>query len=116
MRGSVVIPKRDERPQLDLYISDAFRSEAWRVDIVFDHRGVLAVNHEEALLNFDALNIVDEGRERIEPEFLEIAVPLRMYRAGILVGREIVRVAVNQQSFFELRNENHATHNKPHPP
>ena len=82
------------------------------MDIVFDYRRVLAVNHEEALLDFDALNIVDEGRERIEPEFLEIAVPLRMYRAGILVGREIVTVAVDQQSFFELRKENHATHRR----
>src|SRR5689334_12231913 len=108
MRGSVVIPKRDERSQLQ----EAFRSEARRVNIVFDYRRILAVNHKEALFDFDALDVIDEGRERIEPEFLEIAMSLRMYRAGILVGREIVKVAVDQQSFFELRKENHATHRR----
>src|SRR5512141_2105241 len=93
VRRPVVIPERDKRPQFDLYTCAAIGSAARRVDIVFDYSRVLAVNHEQALFDFDTFNVIDEGRERIEPEFLEIAMSLRMYRAGILVGREIVRVA-----------------------
>ena len=78
-----------------------------RVDIVFDDRRVLAVDHEDALLDFDSLDVIDEGRKRIESELLEIAVSLRMHGAGILVGREVVgRPSITSvSSIFERRTK-----------
>ena len=49
---------------------------------VLHHGGVLAMHHEDALLDFDTADFVSEDGERIEPESLQVLVALGMNAPG----------------------------------
>src|SRR5712692_9143882 len=77
-----------------------------RADLVLDHHRVLAVDHENAFLDLDPLHSVSEPWKWIEPELRKIAVPFRVNGANVLIRREVIMAAVDQQRFFHLREEN----------
>src|SRR5205085_8692381 len=71
------------------------------------------VDHEDGLLDLDALDFVDESRKGIEAELLEESKTLWVYCAGIAVRREIKRLPIDEQRFFQLGEQDEAFHRRP---
>src|SRR2546421_11398043 len=107
MRGGVKIAKRYEGPQLQRH-----RSASRHVNPILDRGGVLAMNHEHALLDFDSFDFVNKRRKRTELEFLEQQVPLGMDRTWVLIHREVVTAAARDQCFLDLRKQNQPAHRR----
>src|ERR1700745_1044704 len=111
MRGAVIVAKGDQWTNLKPTLFQ------WSWTIIFLHLvsnngGVLAVNHEHGLLNFPACYFVGEARECIEPECFEISKTLRMYHAGVAIGRKFVCAVFNENNFLEFREQNETTHGR----
>jgi len=110
--GAVVIAECDQRPNLKTQVLWPF----WVIillQFVLHDRTVLAVDHEDGLLDLNALDFVDEGRKWIETELLQVSKTLRMYRAGIAVRREIKRLPIDEQRFLQLGEQDEAFHGGP---
>ena len=80
---AVKIAKGDERANLKRDIRGRIVAIA---HVVMNDRAVLAVDHEDRLLNLDAFDFVSENREWIQPKSLQIPIALRVNNAGILFG------------------------------
>src|SRR5215831_18252631 len=96
MRRRMIIPERNQRPQLQ---NKARRASEY---FILNNGCVLAVNHEHAFLNLAAFDLIYKSRERIEPEFLQISVALRIDHARILVCGKIITLAAEDQSLFQF--------------
>src|SRR5260370_37656159 len=73
---------------------------------IVNHGAVLAVNHEDGLLELNTVGFIREDRKRIEAKLFEITKSLRVYGARITVCREMKRLPINQQRFFQLGKQN----------
>ena len=104
MGRAVIVAKRDQRPDLQPQALGRLRSICALELILHDGR-VLAVDHEDRLLDHDAFDFISENGKRIEAEVREIAKALGMDNAGIAVAGEVKRLAVNQQRLFQLGQE-----------
>ena len=99
MRGPMIIAESDQRAHFERTFMPV------RVDFILDHRGVLPVRHKHALFDFDSVDVINRCCERVQPEFLQVSVPVRIHRARILVHRQIIAAAVDNQRLFELRQQ-----------
>ena len=69
---------------------------------VLHDRAVFTVNHEDSLLDLDAFDFVREDRKWIETELLQVSKALGMNHARIAVCREVKRLPIDEQRFFQL--------------
>src|SRR5260370_519373 len=70
MRGGMVVAKREQRPDFEHTVRGA------SAQFVLHNRRVLALHHEDALLDLDAVHLVEEHRKWIETKLLEVSIPL----------------------------------------
>ena len=98
VRSVVVIAEGDQRP----YLKGALAVREVAGEFVLDHHGVLAVNQEHGLCDLDSGHTIGEPGERMRAEGDQIAIPLRVHRAGILVGAQLEAHSVHDQRIFEL--------------
>src|SRR2546428_12546102 len=73
--------------------------------LIVHDRTILALNHEDGLLDLNALDFVGENRKWIETEPLEVSKTLGVDDSRITVCREIKRLSLDEQSFFQLREQ-----------
>src|ERR1700745_4218194 len=108
VRETVVIAESNEWTKLQLHVD-----RTWCVDqFILDNGRVLALRHEQLLLNFDTLHAECENRKRIQSELPQKLEALRMHRAGVAVGSKLVRAAVDRQSFFKFREQNESAYRR----
>jgi hypothetical protein len=68
MGGAVVIAKGDQGAKFQFALR--FRGTIDRANFIFAHRGVFTMDHEDALFDFEAGDLIDENRKRVQAEFL----------------------------------------------
>src|SRR5207245_11350206 len=73
--------------------------------LIVHDRTILPLNHEDGLLDLNALDFVGENRKWIETEPLEVSKTLGVDDSRITVCREIKRLSLDEQSFFQLREQ-----------
>src|SRR2546430_7346362 len=73
--------------------------------LIVDDRTILALNHEDGLLDLNAFDFIGENRKWIETEPLEVSKTLGVDDSRITVCREIKRLSLDEQSFFQLREQ-----------
>src|SRR5262245_52038832 len=103
MRGRMIIAEGNQRTDFQ----HAIRSGA--TQFVLDHRRVLALQHEYAFFNFDVVNFIDNNWKWIEAKFFQEPMSLRMHDSRIAVYGEIVALTIENESFLELREQQHAS-------
>src|SRR2546422_11220848 len=105
MRQAVIIAEGDQGQEVEPDIVFGFAQEA-----IAQGGGIFSVNHEHGFLEQNVSSAVYKCRHRVEAELAQVTVAVRMYRAGILVGREVVDGIPDPESLLDLAEENHASH------
>jgi hypothetical protein len=98
----VVIAKGDEGPKFERDLLGEGFGTAHVPELILNYRRVLAVHHEDRLLDLDAFDLVGKYREGIKAKFLEIAKPLGMHDRWVAIRGEIECTSVEQKSLFQL--------------
>ena len=96
MRETVIPAKRNERAQLEL---------ATPIGFIFDNHRILALHHEDALLDRYASSLICPDRKRIHAKLAQVNVTLGMHRARIQICRQLKSLAANDQRFFQFRQQ-----------
>ena len=98
MRCRVIIAKGDEWPHFQ-------RAAAARAaQLVFHHGGVLARDHEDALLELQVLYVIRDDRKWIESKFLHVLVALRMNRPAVEEADDFVaKLALDGDPILRMR-------------
>src|SRR5215469_16471716 len=73
--------------------------------MIFNNRRVLTMCDEGLFLKFDSIYAKCQNRKRIKSELPQKLEASRMYHTGVAIGAELVRAAVDRQSFFKLREQ-----------
>src|SRR6266436_9674219 len=105
MSQAVIIAEGEQRTKLKLDRAGF----AGPQDFILHDRRVLALQHENGLLDLDTLNFKREDREWIEPELFEKAKPCGVHDFLVLIRAQIKRVAVDENSFFQLGKQDEAS-------
>src|SRR5271170_1944547 len=99
---TVVVAKGDQGPKFERDLLGEGFGTAHVPELILNYRRVLAVHHEDCLLDLDAFDLVGKYREGIKAKFLEIAKPLGMHDRWVAIRGEIECTYVEQKSLFEL--------------
>ena len=76
------------------------------------------MDQEKTFLYFDTRHFIYKGGERVQPKLFQISIALRIKSdaiwrgARVLVGGQIKMLAIHQQRFFQLRQQQHPSHRR----
>src|SRR6266567_8904102 len=108
--GAVIVAERDQRPQFKPQFLWPFRMVVL-LQFVLHDRAVFTVDHENRLLDLDALDFVGEDRKWVEPKLFEVLETLWVNDARVLVCRKIKRLPLDKERLFQL-GKHHNTPNR----
>src|SRR5271168_5223873 len=98
MCSAVIIAKGDQGLKLELDLLGRRPGSALISKSILNDRRVLALQHEDCLLDLETFNLVGEARERIKTKLLEITKALRMHNRRVTVRGKIERASVYEKS------------------
>src|SRR6266851_3640113 len=99
--GAVIVAKGNQRPDFQQQILRRFRVIVFSQFVLHDG-AVLAVDHENGLLDLNAFDFVGENRKWIEAELLEMSKALLLNSAWVTVCGEVKRLSVDEQRLLHL--------------
>src|SRR5258708_308835 len=91
--GAVIVAKGNQRPDFQQQILGRFRVIVFSQFVLHDG-AVLAVDHENGLLDLNAFDFVGENREWIEPELLEMSKAVQLNSDYVSVSGYVERRSV----------------------
>src|ERR1700751_6046918 len=101
MSGAVIIAKCDQGPDFQPQILRRLRMIVF-LKFVVDNCAVLALNHENRLLDLNAFDFIREDREWIEAELLQVTEALWMNNSRITIGGKLKSLSFDEKGFFKL--------------
>src|SRR6266849_5621312 len=98
VRGGVKIAERDQGTNLHPNVPAGAGPQ-----LVANHNAVLALDHENRFFDLHAIHVKYVDRKRIEPEFAQKTIPLRVDdKRQIPVRGEVEAPSIEDYGFFEL--------------
>src|SRR5579864_6083815 len=85
---------------------------AGALHFILHDRRVLALNHENGLLDLNTLNFKREDGEWLEAELLEILEPFGMHNSLIVIRAQVKRPAIDEDGFFQLGKKRQASNRR----
>src|SRR5215470_130130 len=105
VRQAVILAESEQWAKLqpdDAGLAGAF-------DFILHDGCVLALYHENSLLDPHAMNFKRENREGIKPKLFQIAISGGVYNILVLIRGQIKRVAVDDNRLLQLGKQNKPT-------
>jgi hypothetical protein len=98
----VIIAEGAQGPEFEFDLLVGWLEAALIPKPILNYRRVLALQHEDRLLDLNTVNLVGEDKEGIKTKLLEITKPLRIHDRWVTVRGEIECTSVQQKSLFQL--------------
>ncbi len=73
--------------------------------LIVHDRTILALNHEDGLLDLNALDFIRKDRKRVEAKLLQVTEALWMNNSRITIGGKLKSLSFNEEGFFEFRKQ-----------
>src|SRR5438552_19030714 len=73
--------------------------------LIVHDRTILALNHEDGLLDLNALDFIRKDRKRVEAKLLQVTEALWMNNSRITIGGKLKSLSFNEEGFFEFRQQ-----------
>src|SRR5437667_247835 len=78
--------------------------------LIVHDRTILALNHEDGLLDLNALDFIRKDRKRVEAKLLQVTEALWMNNSRITIGGNLKSLSFNEEGFFEFRKQHKTPH------
>ena len=108
MSQAVIIAESEQRAKL----KEDCTGFAGALHFILHDCRVLALNHENGLLDLNTLNFKREDWEWLEAELFEILEPFGMHNSLILIRAQVKRPAIDEDSFFQLGKKHQASNRR----
>src|SRR5947208_7647789 len=73
--------------------------------LIVHDRTILALNHEDGLLDLNALDFIRKDRKRVEAKLLQVTEALWMNNSRITIGGKLKSLFFNEEGFLEFRKQ-----------
>src|SRR5437016_12532320 len=105
MSQAVIIAESEQRAKL----KEDCTGFAGALHFILHDCRVLALNHENGLLDMNTLNFKREDCEWLEAELFEILEPFGMHNPLILIRAQVKRPDIDEDSFFQHGKKHQAS-------